>query len=700
MINVSVGTNYLASLMETGRATFGSQVRGDIDQLQKDCLKTTYITVAEKDELRKHSVYDLLDKHFRHLKTIVPSDILKVIRNEIEETGRRDYHFPNFQATQANAENCLAMHQILPHGLITGMATRGYPEEDHVFLPDLALGRSFWGFLGRSVESQVSVLAKLEMWVFDFDRLNCGDGDLPNDLAGLQCHLCDSLESVYDRALRAHDYLNRRFDELTRDGWPCSEFDSLPFFDWNRAPKVFTIDPVVTGFQNYRIFRRANPDVPPIASHRLLSRSAVRQGFGMPVVSSYFPSVLWRSFDPPVKHFVLSAAEQAGSQNCCPIYPDTPSRKEMDSLITGMESLLKSSVTDHYAPNSSEVGAMIPILEKLGLAEAFRKLQLSPSASDISETMPGFGILNELRSAMIGTDIERSLHLQDIYDLYPLHKRVLGLIEYLILPKLSEHGFAGKASQLWTNGFLEEVTDEKGKLHKGPLSAHPQKEALNHLATLETEGNWLILAAQHEVAGRSEPLALADLLDELVERRITKAPETGGTNCYLQPPTAGDQARQLADLAGLTAADKAEELFRQTRESHGTVSLEITYRGCQAPDAAALADRFREDAACTTLYLGKLVLMLRNAIEHGTDRDWGNGLLLDCGHYWVQPRGRRPVVDWLNEKAHNPPWRATASLPRAVPNSANALVLSPASLQRCLVLLSLVLHAARSQLDI
>ncbi len=38
----------------------------------------------------------------------------------------------------------------------------------------------------------------------------------------------------------------------------------------------------------------------------------------------------------------------------------------------------------------------------------------------------------EDQAALYDNDIEKSLHLQGVLDLYPLHKRILGLVEYPI----------------------------------------------------------------------------------------------------------------------------------------------------------------------------------------------------------------------------------------------------------------------------
>jgi hypothetical protein len=267
----------------------------------------------------------------------------------------------------------------------------------------------------------------------------------------------------------------------------------------------------------------------------------------------------------------------------------------------------------------------------------------------------------EYQSALYDDDIEQSLHLQDLLDLYPLHKRVLGPVEYIIVPRLVSRGVSGNApSTLWTNAFTG--WSNAGTKQPGLVSASLPGQA-GLLATLETEGNWLIHAKNHEAAGATGPIELANLLDGIVTL-MSSAPAVSGVSVTLHPATPQEHARQLA----------------------------------------ALADRSKHNAACMTLYLGKIALMLRNAVEHGTDRVGREGLLLETPGYWTEERwlrkNRLPVFDWVRATATQVSWRSRASLPATLPGAANAFLLTPASLQRCLVLMSLVLHAGFSQLGI
>ncbi len=101
-----------------------------------------------------------------------------------------------------------------------------------------------------------------------------------------------------------------------------------------------------------------------------------------------------------------------------------------------------------------------------------------------------------------------------------------------------------------------------------------------------------------------------------------------------------------------------------------------------------------------TLYLGKVVLMLRNAVEHGTDHVAKEGLLIESPGYWKQKREGKIILDWLKDKAKQVSWRPGSPLPLMQPKAANSFLLTPASLQRCVVMLTLVMHAGFSQLQL
>ncbi len=301
------------------------------------------------------------------------------------------------------------------------------------------------------------------------------------------------------------------------------------------------------------------------------------------------------------------------------------------------------------------------ILRRFGLEELIREVYNRLEKVQHIPLPDWTRAVMELMSALYDDDIEQSLRIQGVLNLYPLHKRMLGLVEYIIKPCLKSRGVEGNApSSLWTNAFTG-WRDAVGA-HPGLSSASLLGQA-GLLATLETEGNWLVHTADHEAAGGNGPIYLAALLDGILAR-MSSAGEVTGVSVNLRPPTPQVHARQLA----------------------------------------ALADRSSANAAYMTLYLGKIALMLRNATEHGIDRVVREGLLLEMPGYWTEERGPRnnrlPVFDWLKATATQEHWRSRTLLPARLPSAANAFLLTPASLQRCVVLLSLVLHAAFSHLGL
>lgn len=477
-----------------------------------------------------------------------------------------------------------------------------------------------------------------------------------HDLQKLECHLCDTLRDVYGRADSYWNELRAAAGKGTADGM---------FFvmqlERTAGEDYLVLDAVAHGFQGHRSLRRDNPEVPALGNHRLLAGKATRQGIGKPVVSGLFPISLWRLMESPVQHFILNAAEKVGAEQCPPLYPNMPSEEDMRQLYW--------AAARAEGDCGFEVEDYSDSLRKLGIEGAVRR-----RIAAYLERLDGgewawdwTRAIFEYQSALYDDDIEQSLHLQDLLDLYPLHKRVLGLVEYIIVPRLITRGVSGNApSTLWTNAFTGRWN--AGTKQPGLASASLPAQA-GLLATLETEGNWLVHAKNHEAGGATGPIDLANLLDEIVAL-MSSAPGVSGVSITLHPATPQEQARQLANLA----------------------------------------DRSNNAAACMTLFLGKIALMLRNAVEHGTDEVRREGLLVDSPGYWTETRFSKeqnkyvPVFpDWLTEAAAKTGWLLTLgrpSLPPTLPSAANSFMLTPASLHRCLVLLSLVMRAAFSHLRI
>jgi hypothetical protein len=452
-----------------------------------------------------------------------------------------------------------------------------------------------------------------------------------------------------------------------------------------------------------RSLREEGVAIPLIANQHLLSSAMLRQGLGKRFSSAIWPSAIWHKFNDPIKTVLLQAAEVAAGTICHPLYPTIPTRAIARELQEAVQEVKESAdwlmsasgngdelddvdvteepngVTHDYqteqedvseiSANEQEVLVDFDIdryerpLKQLGLHDACYQYMEGDDLRVNEASRHCLDAINEYCTLLYSDNPQTSLHIQNILDLYPLHKRVLGLVEYMILPRLEKRGLRGNASAIWTQAFTGEIDNNNGRQRTPGLSTASWPLWPDKLATLEPEGNWLLHAVDHEAADRSGPIDLATLLDGIVAR-MTSAGEVTGVSVSLHQPTPQIHARQLA----------------------------------------VLADRSSDSAACMTLYLGKIALMLRNAVEHGTDRVGREGLLLETSGYWTEERGPRnnrlPVFDWLRATAAQVSWRSSTSLPTRFPSAANMFLLTPVSLQRCLTLLSLVMHGASSQLQI
>ena len=317
--------------------------------------------------------------------------------------------------------------------------------------------------------------------------------------------------------------------------------------------------------------------------------------------------------------------------------------------------------------NKAELEHLVKSLERHNIDEETARLLYS-AEQQIS------GILKQSDHYCPSEKETRSFQ-RNVLQLQPLHKRVLGLVEYLVVRKLKQQGVKGKASAIWDEGF----TGPGGPLFNlspellGLKSKELKSKDLSVFATLEVEGNWLNIASNRSESARdehfdlSEHLYLSELLDGLIGELLT-SPPFDGIEITLTPATPAVHAMQLAKL-----------------------------------DCAG-----SKESALLTMVLGKIALSLRNFMEHGLDEpSEDHGLLIDSSEYWsmerrlqLQGNAGKPcdVLSWLKKVAAHLKWRG--DLPASVPVAANTLLLDTASLRRCLVLMSLVLHGANRHLGL
>lgn len=645
MIHVIVEQSYLWDLVGARPKSFQTSLFTATGPL----LGLSRMKMASVSDLPRLTVFEVMKQFHEQLRNALPKDVVNTLREDILSVAKR-YGISDFESSEENAANLLATHDVLSHGCCVSSSNQRRP----VFFPDLCHATSFYCYFrpfavfeseGVTAWSRMANLFKFLRHAPGLRNGLTGSADYGIHANELECHLCDTLQEVRDRA---QNWFEKHARELRTqfDG----NFDDL-FCKPTLGKQFLVIEPVVNGFSGYFALSRMVAGIPPLGDHRVFGKTLTRLGIARPTISRLFPIHLWSQMEQPVRQFLLDAGEIAASSSEGDVeFPMLPTEKEIRTLLSDIQDPKK------YHQDDLE---RHPAARKLQINRAIEKRRslIDENARDLSFECDLIDAIESLGVALCSRDVTESVRLQNVLDLYPLHKRVLSLVESLILPKLKPLGTKGSSSRLWLNGFLDTRTDN-GKICPGPLYDHPQKSKLNDLAILETNGNWLIVAAAHEALGEPRPMDLATILDGIVEN-MSSAPELAGLSITLNPATPQMHAVQL---------DK-------------------------------LADRQAKNAACMTLYLGKLAFELRNYIEHGQDEVAGDFLVIDGTHFWEE--NRTGNYKWVMDSKRS--WRNRARLPckgTNRPKSADAFLLSPASMHRCLVLLSLVLHGAMSHLEL
>ena len=500
MIQIVIGTSHIWQVLGNTEATGLGQL---LVEALIPLLGSPIVTAATTDDLDTITVYDAL--HVFHQKLteqlkIHAEQLLSTQKTEILELANNLYHLPAFDMTEEDVLNYFAVHDLFSHGRVAQKSN-----QIPVYLPDYSNGARLLGCLTIPVHRWMERLRQehpdmaagglehLARWKTQSVLHTLDEAIYPRAtyFDKLECHLCDSLRTVYNRATAFSEWL-----------WSVSEprarFVNMPE---PGAEVALVIDALRQVFFWLRSLRRDEVDVPSIARHRVFSAAATRQGIAKPVVSRLFPIEVWEQFDSPVRHFLLDAAERAGAATCRTVYPDTPSREEVEGLSPQTIQALFGG------DDQSDIERIIAPLRQLGLEGAFlRQLERGEEVREWEREKwisHWNGAITECKDALYESDIESSLYLRSVLELYPLHKHVLGLVEYIIVPLLIRRGLGKKpASGLWTDAFMGWRDVASG--HPG-LSFASLTAQTGILATLETEGDWLLHAADHESAAATRP---------------------------------------------------------------------------------------------------------------------------------------------------------------------------------------------------
>lgn len=372
----------------------------------------------------------------------------------------------------------------------------------------------------------------------------------------------------------------------------------------------------------------------PILQHGQAIEQIARQALGKKVVSAVFPIRLWRRFPDPVHEFLIQAGCSAAADLCPTLHPRAVSKDELDHLITrvGLDALNDDMDQDTQR-----------LLQKSGIVSGAGGMPVHLH-----------DMLQEFNEIAFGEHFDKTFAIRRLLDLYPLHKRVLGLLEYQMRPCF------GTTNSKFAERLRLAFQERHHRLDTGLISM----PADSRDTSLEMAAGWLAFANEPSncVSTPSGPAcSLAALLDSLVDRLNHRFGGEGPIACartklaeFLIPR---DQARQLAAVASTSMAMR---------------------RSLQA--------------------ISNIIVNLRNFIEHGTDEVDESQLVVTNGEFW-------PISDWMAKML--PKWQdedgkrlPCSSQSVAIPDAAKRLALTTQSLSRCLVLTAIALHGARDQLSV
>jgi hypothetical protein len=617
MIKVGVTTSHFATVLDGRFPNWSERL---VDVLNPPRYKP-YCCLGSVSEgtgsAGSKTVYQILEQFHQETMELFRQkapDMLEALRSDLECMGRETYGEPNFETHISHAEDLFALHRQPPHGQLNGRS---------VVLPDFCYGFHIEGTLQPTTPDESESVGD--------PRQDMGIHCINGTQVLFYCHLCDTIGQIITQLLR---------DDKTLDLNSCKLW-------LTGKPKAVPA---------YLALRRATPTLPPLGSRRVLADAALRQALGKPIISFIIPDALWKPFPPAVKHFVLDAAMAVGSAECAPLFPDVPFENAQHQLSL-------RDTTFHETELRCDFQTFVKVMKKLGLrrlslVKRFNLLKMAKqegeksmmkiSSSELDSLGKEGEALREILMCILSEDIELSAKNKVLFELYPQHKRVLGLLEYSWDDRLRKLHPKQSFQRLWENAFttlLKNDPDVIGKIEvkKGDkLENSPKLIEMGYVLPLSA---WLESAAASQSKGKSG-CHLSEILEVVIEKMCVKLgiPSSALT---LVPGTPQHHAEQLAWI------------------STGTI---------QAQKAV--------------FFLGKFAIELRNFIEHGKDDPRDKFLEVTNPVAWNKRMGTlKKSAQQL--KIHLPPHLAAAS---------DILLLDAESLKRCLILMTLLLHGAETQL--
>ncbi|HEY7424810.1 MAG TPA: hypothetical protein VH682_11320 [Gemmataceae bacterium] len=143
MIHVVVGTSHLSAIFGYDR-WIGSPSFEELDPLHTELrerlrplLGQPLLPPRSRDDLANVTVFDALSAFHEKVSVCLckppPAKLLVKLQRELQSFGRREYHYPAFEATPEDAYRYLAINGLCGHG-----SDRQDGHKVPVFLPDFS----------------------------------------------------------------------------------------------------------------------------------------------------------------------------------------------------------------------------------------------------------------------------------------------------------------------------------------------------------------------------------------------------------------------------------------------------------------------------------------------------------------------------------------------------------------------------------
>lgn len=660
-LKIKVGTGFIGGIFCRQGWDRTRQVYRLTQALEPNVGEHWHLTLPF-ERLAEYSVWAVLSMFQLRLATVIRQiapDLLSEVRAEFLALGRDGYNQPRFEADDKHVLDWLGLRGVAPHGRI-----RPKPETDQdvlpaqdCYLPDLSLDIRLYAFFSSDDSLSSDPVGFMHNNAHSYDREETTgvlDGEV--GLSTIECHLCDTIQTVYQRAAALADRLK---NEKENGGHPFTHF-GIELEDRS----TLLLEGIIRGFRGYRSLRRSDPHVPLVGAHPALSRAAIRQGLAWPKVSAVLPRRVWSRLSDIAKDTLIEAAEVVAAATATPICPLTPTESEMRQLqwVGGLAELdlgVDALLEEQSAP-----------LRKLGIYNVVRRRHTGEEYLGRLENQEWAWdwtwAFHEVMDSLYDPRVDRSLRQAPLYRLQPLHKRVLGVFEQSVITPLRafvtskawipKGGVTLQASNLWRDAF------------SGTVARQPVADWNDFRATLDIHGHWLVEAGKSPQGGLCR---LCDLLDGMIAERIRTVPALTGIELSLFPSSPNAQAKQL-----LAVAEPSER------------------------------------ARTLTMFLGRVALELRNFVEHGIEVPQEQALLIRNEDMWQSKRdyvrkGKKggdrrsqsvSLLEWIKLTAADQNWSRQTALPATVPQAAAGLILDTDSLGRCLVLISLLVAGSQAHL--